>query len=118
MDGKDFVNVLDMKKGLAYNCEVENKYLSEEIAKCLYKRGVFETEFNIIVDKLNHLDKDIELNEDSPLYGHTYYEGISNDIDRLKEIVNWIGYYDMHIADYRKHIKHNNRLLMMKNKKN
>ena len=112
MDGKDFVNVLDMKKGLAYNCEVENKYLNDEIIKCLYKRDGLDIEFGRIVKRLGDLGKDSCLNG----FRNIYHERVVNDVVRLKEIVDRIGYYDMHIADYRRHIDRNNRLL--KNKKN
>lgn len=101
----DFIN----SNALIYDFEAENATLKEEIITLLYKRGVLDMEFNIIVDRLNHLDEDIELNDGS--YSHSYYEGISDDIDRLKVLVDRIRYYDMHIDEYRKHIEHNNRLM-------
>ena len=100
---------MDFNNALIYGLEAENATLKEEIITLLYKRGVLDIEFNIIVDKLNHLEEDIELNDGR--YSHTYYKGISNDIDRLKVIVDRIGYYDMLIDDYKKHIEHNNRLM-------
>lgn len=103
---------MDFSNILVYDFEAENAYLKDEIAELLYKRGGLDAEFNIIVDSLNHLEEDSELN--GGRYSHTYYEWISNNIDRLKEIVDRIRYYDMLIDDYRKHIEHNNRLTVRK----
>lgn len=104
--------VMDFTNDLFYNVEIENKYLNDEIIKCLYKRDGLDIEFGRIVKRLEDLEKDNCLNG----FRNIYDEGVVNDVVRLKEIVDRIGYYDMHIADYRRHIEHNNRLL--KNKKN
>ncbi len=104
---------MDFNNDLFYNVEVENKYLNDEIVKCLYKRDGLDIEFGRIVKRLKDLEKDSGLNN----FRNIYDEGVVNDVVRLKEIVDRIGYYDMLVADYRKHIEHNNRLLK-KNKKN
>lgn len=100
----DFIN----SNALIYDFEAENATLREEIITLSYKRGVLDTEFNSIVGRLNHLEKE-ELNNGR--YCNTYYKGISGDVARLKEIVDKIEYYNMLIDDYRKHIEHNNRLM-------
>lgn len=104
--------VMDFTNDLFYNIEIENKYLNDEIIKCLYKRDGLDIEFGRIVKRLGDLEKDSSLNG----FRNIYDEGVVNDVVRLKEIVDRIGYYDMHIADYRRHIEYNNRLL--KNNKN
>ena len=106
MDGKDFVEALDMKRGLVYNCSVENEYLNGEIAKCLYKRDGLDAKFGEIINRLNHLEKDGRRN--------VYDKGVCSDVVRLKEIVDRIEYYDILIADYKRHIEHNNRLIVKK----
>ena len=105
----DRVDLIDMEKGLAYNCEVENRYLSEEIDKCLYKRDVLDMEFRRIIEEFNdHLEENAWLiNACRTIYN----KEISNNVVRLKEIIDRIEYYDMLIADYRRHIEHNNRLM-------
>ncbi len=98
---------MDFNNALIYDFEAENEYLNEEIVKCLYKRDGLDIEFGRIVERLSNLKEDSCLND----FRNIYDKGVVNDVVRLKDIVDRIGYYDMLIDDYRKHIEHNNRLM-------
>jgi hypothetical protein len=102
----DFIN----SNALIYDFEAENEYLKNEVFEMLYIRDSLDAEFERIVKELKHLEKDSCLND----YRNIYDKRVANGVVRLKEIVDRIRYYDMHIDEYRKHIAHNNLLTVKK----